>query len=806
MWINYFKVALRNITRQKFYAFINIFGLSIGMASAILILVYINDELSFDKFHKDANKIYRVGINGRLAGQDFNGAYSSAPMATAFVDEIPEIYDAVRLNIWTKVITKYEDKAFSEPKLLLADSNFFSFFTFNLLQGNKDEVLKGPNKLVLTESTAKKYFGYSGQGDTSPIGKLMTIGNGTRTCEVTGIAEDPPTNSHFHFNMIMSMDSWEQSKRTEWTSNNFLMYFKVAGSPDHLDEKFEAMVNKYVGPEIKQYLGIDIDQFREQGGAYKYVYEPLTDIHLKSRLDGQIEPGGRIDYLYIFGSIALFIILIACINFMNLTTARSANRAKEVGIRKTIGAVRIRLMGQFFSESILFAVISAVLALIIIWLVLPSFNTLAGKEISMAAFANPTFLASIIGLVILVGIGAGSYPAIYLTSFKPAEVLKGKVRAGFRTSGIRSFLVILQFSISIGLIISTLLVYQQLNHLQNKNLGFEKDNVLIIDNVPKLENNKQAFKDILLQSPGIADVSYSTHVPPHIENNSVFRPLGENAEDNLFYFYRVDEDYDETMGLDIVQGRFFSKDIASDSNAVILNEAAMKQLGWQNYEGHGLFSFNDSDDGEVINVIGVVKDFNFQTLRNDVKPMLLLYGPDWGLVSIRIKSGNLQESIDFIENTWTELSGNAPFDYVFLDEDFDSLFRAEQRMGSIFLVFTILAIVIACLGLFGLASFTAEQRSKEISIRKVMGASIAQVVLMLSASFTKLVLISFLVATPIAYYGMNLWLEGFAYRITIGFITLFAGGIAALLISWLTISFQAFRAARANPVGSLRSE
>lgn len=800
------KVAFRNIIRQKFYAFVNVFGLTIGLASTILISLYITDELSYDRFHKDAEHIYQVGVFGRLAGQEFNGATTPAPMASTLVDEIPDIDAAIRLNQWDKIICGYNDKSFTEEHVLLADSNFFSFFTFQLLQGNPNEVLKGPKKMVLTESAAKKYFGYSGPGDETPIGKLMTFGSWT--CEVTGIAADPPSNSHFHFSIILSMDSWDYAKNNQWTSNSWHTYFHTIPNAtlSGLLDKFNALVDKYVGPEVKQYLNMSLDEFRAQGGAYHYVLEHMTDIHLKSTLEDNFEAGGRMDYLYIFGSIAIFIILIACINFMNLTTARSANRAKEVGIRKTIGAIRYRLMSQFFSESILFTIISVGLAILLIWIVLPSFNTLAGKQITLSFLLNPWYLFSILLLVIFVGVGAGLYPALYLTSFKPAEVLKGRVRAGFKSSGIRSVLVVLQFSISIGLIVSTLIVYQQLDHLQTQNLGFEKENVIVLDNMSKLGTNRKVFKDNLINYEGIKNASYSNMSPPHIDNSSVFRPLVENAEDNIFFYYWVDDTYDETLDLQMADGRFFDKNIASDSSAVILNEAAMKQLGWTDYHDKRLLSFNKSDEGDPIHVIGVVKDFNFETLRNQVRPMLLLYRPNSNLISIRLKPGDIQSKLDFIGDQWKQLSNGAPFDYVFLDQEFDKLFRAEQRMGSIFLVFTILAIVIACLGLFGLASFTAEQRSKEISIRKVMGATVPQVMVMLSTSFTRLVLIAFVVGTPLAYYGMHLWLEGFAYRINIGIFSLLAGGLAALLISWFTISFQSFKAARANPVRSLRSE
>jgi putative ABC transport system permease protein len=806
MWKNYLKVALRSIRNQKFYASINIFGLTVGMATALLILMYISDEVSYDRFHKDADRIYRLGITGRLAEQDFNMATCAEPMARTLVEEVPEIEDAVRIRPINKVIVQYQDKAFTEEWVLLADSNFFSFFTFNLIEGSSDDVLRGPNKMVLTESAARKYFNYQGKGDTSPLGKIILYGTRAVACEVTGIVQDPPANSHFTFNMLQSMETWEDSRRNQYTSNSSYTYYRVAANANPaIQSKLDAIVDKYVGPEIQQYLGISMDEFRQQGGAYKYVPERLIDIHLMSTFGDQILPNGNIQYLYIFGAIGLFIIVIACINFMNLATARSANRAKEVGIRKTIGAMRGRLIAQFFSESILYAALSLLIALFTVWAMLPTFNQLAGKAITLSELLSTQFVLGMLGLVIIVGLGAGIYPAIYLTSFQPVEVLKGKVRAGFKSSGIRSFLVTLQFTISIVLIISTLIVFEQVDYLQNKNLGFSKENVLIIDNVNKLGVNKNAFKDILQRQEGINMVSYSQYVQPNIGNSSVFRPSGENAEDILFVYNTVDDNHLPTMKMELARGRNFSKEVASDSMAVIMNESAFNLIGWDNIENKEIREYRP--EGMIpYKVIGVVKDFNFESLKNKVRPMLLFYAPENQMISIQLSGADLQDKVKFIGDQWKTLTGGSPYDYVFIDQEFDALFRTEQRMSSIFTVFTVLAIAIACLGLLGLASFTAEQRAKEIGIRKVMGSSVTQVVVLLSKGFTKLVIISFLIAGPISYYGMSTWLEGFAYRIDINLWTIFVGGVSALVIAWLTISYQSFKAARANPARSLRSE
>ena len=807
MWTNYFKVALRTMQRQKFYSFINIFGLTLGMATALFILLYITDELSYDRFHADADRIYRVGIKGRLADQDFNMATAPEPMAAALVEEVPEIEAAVRIRPVKQVIVQYEDKAFTEDVVLLADSNFFSFFSFQLIEGNEKDALRGPNKMVLSETAAKKYFNYQGKGDTSPLGKIILYGTRSVACEVTGIVKDPPANSHFTFSMIQSIDTWAGARQTQWTNNSSYTYYKVAHNANpNLQSKFDGLVYKYVGPEIFQYLGISIDEFRQQGGDYRYIPEAMLDIHLKSTFGEQILPNGNIQYLYIFGAIGLFIIVIACINFMNLATARSANRAKEVGIRKTIGAARGRLITQFFSESFLYGIISLSIAIFLVWALLPSFNQLAGKTITMLSLSSLSFIVGMISLVVIVGLGAGIYPALYLTSFQPVEVLKGKIRAGFKSSGLRSFLVTLQFTISIVLIISTLIVFQQVDYIQNKNLGFSKDNVLIIDNANKLGTSKQAFKEMLMKQEGIHNVSYSQYVQPNIGNSSVFRPSGAHQEDILFSYNTIDDDHLATMKMELVQGRNFSKDMASDSMSVMMNEAAFKLIGWNNIDGKEILEYQEDGKGPRYRVIGVVKDFNYESLKNKVRPLLLFYAPDNQMISIRLSGNGIQDNISFIGEKWKGLSGNAPYDYTFIDQEFDALFRAEQRMSAIITVFTVLAIAIACLGLLGLASFTGEQRAKEIGIRKVMGSTVSQVVLLLSSGFTKLVLISFVIAAPLSYYAMSSWLESFAYRIDINLLTVVAGGIASLIVSWLTIGYQSYKAARANPASSLRSE
>ncbi len=803
MFKNYLKIAFRNLQKQKFYAFINILGLSIGIAAGLMIVVYIADELSYDRFHAKADHIYRVTVKTQISGQVSHIATSCTPFAPTAVEEFPEVEEGLRLAFEQDIIVSKEDKSFIEKSVLLADSNFFSVFSFKLLQGSHVTALKDPNKVVLTESMARKYFGNSGV-DSSLLGKSLRVGD--TDCVVTGIVVDPPSNSHFDFDLILSMKTLEHMN-DEWTSNNYYTYLVLNPEANwkDLEGKFSALIEKYVGPEIEQYLGVSLHSFKEQGGDYGFFLQPLTDIHLNSKLDDEIGVNGDINYLYIFGIIAIFMVVIACINFMNLSTARSANRAKEVGIRKVAGATRSGLINQFLTESMLLSFISTVLALGLIYLLLPSFNTIANKEISLSLLFDSRFLAVLTCFIIFIGLLAGSYPSLYLTSFKPAQVLKGKLRVGFKSSVIRSSLVVFQFSISIGLIVSTLVVFKQLNMMQTRNLGFNKENVLIIDNAFWLGKNLQAFQNELENYNGIVEVSNSSSVPPNLDNNTVFKALGKNQQDQLLQWYRADQDHLAALDIKLQAGRYFSDDFPSDSSAIILNEAAMKSIGWKNHENQRLITFNRSPEGDVLNVIGVVKDYHFESLKSRIRPMAIVLGGG-NLISVRMTPGNFQQKVELIEAKWKQFVPEIPFAFSFLDENLERLYRSERGLLKIFITFTSLAIFIACLGLLGLATFAAEQRSKEISIRKVLGASAVHVMMLMSKDFTKLVLVSFVLAIPLAYLFISKWLEEFAYKVDIGIVSFLTGGLIALLIAWLTVSYQSIKVAVANPVDSLRTE
>jgi putative ABC transport system permease protein len=799
---NYLKTAFRIMLRQKGYSFINIAGLSVGIAATLIIITYIVDETSYDKMHADANRIYRIACSGVLQGTAMKIATSPAPVAEAIQKGIPQIKETVRVGLFRTMPLNFGDKHFTEQNVAVADSNFFKFFSFEVLKGNPETFLKGTNKIVITETTAKKYF-----GNEDPIGKIMLRGSDKTASEVTGVVKDAPSNSHIQFDLVLSGESWDYMQNTQWTSNNLYTYFKVRDNADlaSVNDQLNKLAETNIGAEIEKYVGVSFKEFKAQGNDFGLFIQPMLDIHSRSNLSDEFVPNGNIQYLYIFGVVAAFIILVACINFMNLSTARSANRAKEVGVRKTIGAFRSRLIFQFVSESLLYSIISTILAMGIIALSLDAFNLLSGKQLSFSVFTNPVVIVSLIAFTILIGMIAGSYPAFYLTAFKPTEVLKGKIRSGFRNSALRNVLVVFQFVISIALIFGSLVVYNQLRYMQEKNLGFDKENVVNLLHTFSLDKNAQAFKNEVATHPSFKGASFANNLPPRVSWTSAFRKGGSD-QDFLLHVYQVDHDHLKTMGYEMTQGRFYSRDFKSDTAAIILNETAWKQMGYTNIDEAVVLTYR-TEQPTPLKVIGVMKDFNYQSLKDNVRPMAVLLGnePNYEM-AIRLAPGNTQEQIKILETIWRKHASDAPFEYSFLDQNFDLMFRAEQRMSQIILVFTVLAISIACLGLFGLAAYTAEQRAKEISIRKVMGASIPQVFILLSKDFTVLVMVAFVLATPLAWYFANDWLNGFANRINIDATYVVASGIISLIIAILTISYQSIKAARENPVNSMRAE
>ncbi len=807
MWLNYLKITFRNLLRRKFYTFINITGLSIGLASSLLIILYIVDEFSYDTFHRDAERIFRVHTRAKMAGKDMNTCYSSAPISSDLKRELPEVLDGCRITTWNDINIRYGEQAYSEKKVLLADSNFFNFFSFRLLHGNPNTALKEPNSIILTENTALKYFGAETRDYSQFLGRLINIGL-NETYVITGIAENPPNNSHFKYNVILSMESWDYSQNPSWLGNNLQNYIKLIDHADYhqVDEKFPGLVEKYIGPQVQQVLGMSLQQFYDQGGEYGFYLQPLLRIHLHPLTQSELEPPGNIQIIYLLSAIVLLIIIIACINFMNLSTARYTDRIKEVGVRKSLGASRKRLMWQFMGESLILTALSMFMAIILLALFLGEFNLISDKAITIKSLLNPSFLGGMGIIILVVGLLSGSYPAFYLTSFTPIDILRNKIGRGLRSAKFRSYFVLFQFTMSISLIISTLLIFKQLKYVQTKDLGFDKENVMVLKNIEGLGKNKLAFKEELKRLNDVSNVSIANHTPPDFNQSTIFKALGGSQEDFPSTYCVVDMDHANTLALDMAAGRFFSEDFPSDSSAVVINETTARLLGWDNPIGQKIETYWREGQSDIREVIGVVKDFHFQSLHREMSSLFIFYGTFGNKMLVRLTAGNINEKIRLIESKWKAFASGQPFEFSFVDADFDAKFRQDQQMGKIFLIFTTLALFVACLGLLGLATFMAEQRSKEIGIRKVMGASNQGIVQLLSFEYVKLVGISFLLSIPISYLLINWWLNNFAYKTNIGVVSFLVGGGITLVIAMVSVAYHSIKAAIKNPVESLRYE
>lgn len=806
---NYFKIAFRNLWKNKGFTFINIAGLAIGLACFILIAMYVVDELSYDRFYPNAERTYRVDGDIKFGGNQLKLCVSSDPMGPILKKDYPQVkeYTRVYASEGSKLVRKGNDYL-NEDKIVYADSTFFNVFPQKVLSGDTKTALFEPNTVVISETAARKYF-----STTNAAGKTIEIDK--KPFKVTAVIKDMPHNSHFHFDFIMSM------KNVDYTWNNFLSHNFITyivlkpGTDYHVFEKnFEQVIEKYVLPQAKQMMtGLTtMADFRKAGNRLEYSLMPVTKIHLYSNRFPELEPNGNIQYVYIFSAVALFILLIACINFMNLSTARSAKRAKEVGIRKVLGTVKKNLIIQFLTESTITAFIALLLALVLSYFTLPLFNNMAAKSMQFVDIFSPTFLPFLIALPVVVGCMAGAYPAFYLSHFKPVAVLKGRINAGFRKSNLRSSLVVFQFFISIFLIIGTVIVYKQLQFIQNTNLGFNKDQVLILNNTDGLEKNISAFKNSVLELQGVKSGTVSGFLPvPSSRNDNTYSKESVMDPQNALSMqtWTVDEDYIKTMGLQLIKGRNFSRDFGTDSAAFIINEAAASVLGFDNPIGKKIYQ-NDPSNPEappmVYTIIGEVKNFNYESLRQNIYPLGLKLGYSSGNISFKISTTNIKHLIAQIQTKWKTLAPGMPFSYRFLDDAFESMYRAEQRVGEVSMTFSILAIIIACLGLFGLVTYMAEQRTKEIGVRKVLGASVFNLVTMLSKDFLKLVFIAFLIAFPVAWWAMHRWLQDFAYRIKIEWWVFLVAVVIAILIALITVSFQAIKAAVANPVKSLRTE
>jgi len=806
MYKNYFKVAIRNLMRNKFYSILNISGLAIGIACCLLIVLFVTDELSYDKHYEKSDQIYRLTMSGKLNGSTFDLAVVGPAVGQALVDDYPEVLEFGRFRQRGAPFLRNGDNVFKEENFIWADHSILNIFDIELIQGNPDEALINPQSLVMSETAAKKYF-----GDDSPVGKTIEYGSQRTDYTVTGVYKDMPKNQHFNFDVLGSIVTLDEARQTIWLSMNFQTYVVLAEDADvsAMATTYPDLLKKYVGPEVKQFMNLDWDEMGDSGSDMAFGIQPISEIHLNSDLQGELDANGDIKYVYIFSAIALFILLIACINFMNLATARSAHRAKEVGVRKVLGSLKGQLVNQFLAESILISFMSFILAVGLAYLALPSFNDLSNKNL-VIPFTSPLFLGSIVVGAVFVGVLAGSYPAFFLSAFKPVKVLKGSIAGGMKSGALRNVLVVIQFCTSIFLVIGTLVILNQMSYIQNKNLGFDRDQVVIINDAYLARNNVQALKTQIETFPEVKSVSVSGFLPTPSNNNmNVFINGLVPTQDNqvLMSNWTVDYEYLETMGMELVTGRNFSREFPTDSMGIIINEAAAKEFGWEDPIGQTIGNFVDLQGTiEGLKVVGVVKDFHFQTLKDKIGPLCMELGNSAGLMNVKVNTQDYAGLIAKLEGAWSDLAPNQPFEVSFLDERFNRMYDAEQRLGKIFGLFAGLAILIACLGLFGLASYTAENRIKEVGIRKVLGANVAQIVYLLSKDMGRLVLIAFVIGAPLAWYFMNDWLSGFQYRTSISWVVFALTAVGSILIAILTMSYQSFRAAKANPVRSLRSE
>ena len=782
---NYLKIALRNIKKHKWYSFINIAGLAIGMTCCILILLWVQDELSYDRFHENASDIYRVIQDINFTDHSTTWTITQGPLGPSLKKDFPEIINAARITGRGFRLT-YNDRSFDEA-VGMADPSIFEMFTFPLMKGDPAAALSDPNSIVLTEKMAEKYF-----GDENPIGKTIKADN-KYDFLVTGVLKKIPLNSHLQFDFIIPFIFGRELNYTvdRWGNSQFRTYVQLQkGIPvQEVIQKISGYL--YDKPTIEKDARLNL--------------QPLIRIHLHSNYEFD-SAHGDITYVTIFSLVAFFILFIACINFMNLATARSGNRAREVGMRKVAGAHRTDIIKQFFGESILLAFIALVFALIIVKLLLPAFNNLAAKELSMNISGNLLGLLVLFGIALLTGIISGSYPAIFLSSFQPARVLKGSLQSGQKGSVFRKILVVTQFTLTILLIICTVVVYNQLNYLRNKKLGYDKEHMIYMGMRGEMRAKFDTLKNELLKNSNILGITASSNVPTYgySFSNSLWHWEGQNPdEETLMRAVFIDDDYFKTFGMEMAEGRSYSREFSTDATeAIIVNEEAVKAMKMKSPLGKRL-SLNEHN----FKIIGVVKNYNFRSLRQKIDPLILIYERQASrALFAKLKSDNISQTIGYIEKIREKFAPGYPFNYHFLDEALDDLYRSEERIGTIFRYFSVLAIFISCLGLFGLASFMAEQRTKEIGIRKVLGATVSNIVLLLSKEFAKWVFVANVIAWPIAYYAVNKWLQGFAYRTTIGLWIFILAAVMVLFIALLTVSYQSFKAAMANPVNALKYE
>ncbi len=805
---NYLQVALRNLRNSKSYSVINVVGLAVGIACFIIIALFVRDELGYDRYSKNVDQVYRPGFTATFHGREIESAMSPAPMGPTVFQDFPEVATYARLHYEGGTLVRYDNKTFVNQQLIWADSTVFGVFTLPFVAGNPRTALDRPNTLVITESAARRYF-----GQDSPIGKILDVGNGSKYI-VTGVIKDIPRNSHFHADLLGSLCTLKDSRNPNWMSNNYYTYFLLKKGADA--KEFRRRLNRelvdHAGPQVKAVTGVSIEQFLAAGNRVGYNLQPLKSIHLYSHVDYELEQNGSISTVYVFSTIAIAILLIACINFVNLATARSEKRAKEVGIRKTLGSPRSHLIWQFIAESVMMSGGSVIIAVGIVELLLPVFNNVADKQLSLDLLSNAWSIPLLVALAVAVGVAAGTYPALYLSSFHPIDVFKSNKRRGGSGSYLRNALVVFQFTVSIALFIGTLVIFDQLKYVRTKDLGFDKEESVVIYRADDLGAQIQSFENDLRQNGNIISLTNSTGVPGDQYSDSGFWLEGTGAERLIdLRVIRTDVDFARTYRLQMAGGRYLSAQHPSDSDAVVVNQEVAKAFGVKDIVGKYLVLPGETRaEQKRLQVVGVIKDFNYHSLHEPIRPLVMGLLPEAGspgpYITVRLAPGNHLSTISYIERAWKKYAGNEEFNFNFLDDKLQKLYSADQRTSKIAGAFSILAIFIACLGLLGLAAFVTEQRTKEIGIRKALGASVPEVVALLSAQFAKWVLIANVIAWPLAYLIMNKWLQNFAYRTDLTVWIFISSGCIALAIAILTVGLHAVKAATANPVEALRYE
>lgn len=804
MFKNNLIVAYRNLIKKKAYSAINILGLSVGIACCTLIAMYVNHELGYDKFQNE--DVYRIGLNRIYPDRETGYTIIPHSIGPQMVIDFPEVEAQARVlpPIGTSIF-RFEDKSFNEPYFLMADSNVFEVIDLPLIEGNPANALTEKNTIILSETTAKKYF-----GNDDPIGKTLESPFGNFM--VTAIAKDYPDNSHFKFDIIASIQSAPFISRPIWAQFTTMTYLRLTpgADPSRLEAKFPGFVKTYAAGQIEARTKMSFDEYIAAGNGYDYFLQPIQDIHLTSNLENEIRVNGNATYVTLFIFIAGFILIIACINFMNLSTARSIERAKEVGIRKVLGSLRKQLVIQFLTESVIISTISLLIGVIMVYLVLPLFSNLAERPLDFEILYQPYFLLGMIGGTLFIGLIAGFYPAVVLSAFIPVNVLKGKMKTSKAGVQLRNGLVIFQFMVSVVLISSTLVIYDQMQYMINKNLGFDKEQVIVLKNTNTLNDKVEPFKESILGQHNIHSAAMSSAMPGDFYAGFSMRMEGQTEEGLVARQIGIDEDFLEAMKIKLIAGRNFSDEFV-DSLSIIVNQSLVDELNLADPIGKHIIDTGNDPSSEIrYRIIGVIEDYHYQSLHTKIDPQVLIHTSNSNtfanVMAVKVSGASLQNTLSHMEQAWGNYNPNTPFEYYFLDNNLREFYSAERTSGEIFSLFTVLAILIACIGLLGLSSYTISQKTKEIGVRKVMGASVFQIMFILSKDFTLLIMTAIVIAIPLSYYYMNSWLNDFAYRIDINWLTFLLSGVAALIIAWITVSYQSIKAARMNPVKTLRYE